>query len=59
MINAISYIIFIIFGFVAFRYSHIDQENVELQKNKWGRWADIHYESAMKKIVEESDSEKK
>ena len=55
MINRISYIIF---GFVGFRFSDIDQENVELQKNEWEKWADIHYESAMKKTVEESDSEK-
>ena len=55
MINPISYIIF---GFVGFRFSHIDQENVELQKNERAKWADIHYESAVKKTVEESDSEK-
>ena len=55
MINPFSYIIF---DFVGFRFSHIDQENVELLKNEWGKWADIHYESAMKKTVEESGSEK-
>ena len=55
MINPFSYIIF---GFVRFRFSHSDQENVGLQKNEWGRWADIHYESAVKKTVEESDSGK-
>ena len=55
MINRISYIIF---GFVGFRFSDIDQENVELQKNEWEKWPDIHYESAMKKTVEELDSEK-
>ena len=55
MINPFSYIIF---GFVWFRFSHSDQENVGLQKNEWGRWADIHYESAVKKTVEESDSGK-
>ena len=55
MINPISYIIV---GFVGFRFSHIDQENVELQKNERAKWADIHYESAVKKTVEESDSEK-
>ena len=55
MINPISYIIF---GFVGFRFSHIDQENVELQKNEWEKWANIHYESVVKKTVEESDSEK-
>ena len=49
MINPISHIIF---GFVGFRFSHIGQENVELQKNEWGKWADIHCESAMKKTVE-------
>ena len=47
-----------IFGFLAYRFSHIDQENVELQKNEWGRWADIHYKSAMKKTLEESGSKK-
>ena len=51
-------ITYIIFGFVWFRFSHSDQENVGLQKNEWGRWADIHYESAVKKTVEESDSGK-
>ena len=50
MISAIS---FIIFGFVGFKFSHIDQENVEQQKNEWGEWVDIHYESAKKKTVEE------
>ena len=55
MINPFSYIIF---GFVWFRFSHSDQENVGLQKNEWGKWADIHYESAVKKTVEESDSGK-
>ena len=50
MINPISYIIF---GFVGFRFSHIDQENVELQSNEWGKWADINYESAVKKTVEQ------
>ena len=55
MINPISYIIF---GFAGFRFSNIDQENVELQKNEWGNWADIHYKSAMKKTLEEADSEK-
>ena len=55
MINPISYIIF---GSVGFRFSHIGQENVELQKNGWGKWADIDYESTVKKTVEDSDSEK-
>ena len=55
MINPISYIIV---GFVGFRFSHIDQENVELQKNERAKWADIHYESAVKKTVEESGSKK-
>ena len=27
---------YIIFGFLGFRFCHIDQENVELQKNEWG-----------------------
>ena len=52
MINPISYIIV---GFVGFRFSHIDQKNVELQKNERAKWADIHYESAVKKTVEESE----
>ena len=34
MINAISYIIF---GFVEFKFSHIDQEKVESQKTEWGK----------------------
>ena len=55
MINPISYIIF---GSVRFRFSHIGQENVKLQKNEWGKWDDIHYESTVKKTVEDSDSEK-
>ena len=60
MINPFSYRTF---DFVGFMFSHIDQENVdqenvELQKNEWGKWAVIHYESAMKKTVEESGSEK-
>ena len=50
MINLISYIIF---GYVWFRFPHIDQENVEMQKNEWGKWAGIHYESAVKETVEE------
>ena len=41
-----------------FRFSHIDQENVELQKNEWGKWIDICYESVMKETIEESDYEK-
>ena len=45
-------------GFVGFRFSHIAQENVELQRNEWGKWAEIHYESAVKKTVEESGSKK-
>ena len=44
---------YIIFGYVWFRFSHIDQENVEMQKNEWGKWAGIHYESAVKETVEE------
>ena len=50
MINLISYIIF---GYVWFRFSHIDQENVEMQKNEWGKWAGIDYESAVKETLEE------
>ena len=34
MINAISYTIF---GFAEFNFSHIDQENVEPQKNELGK----------------------
>ena len=25
------------------RYSKIDQDNVEVLKEQWGKWADIHF----------------
>ena len=41
--------------FSNFRMSHIDQDNLHIEKEKWKQWADVYFEKVINHDIDESD----
>ena len=37
--------------------SHIDQDNLHIEKEKWKQWADVYFEKVINHDIDESDSD--
>ena len=37
------------------RMSHIDQDNLHIEKEKWKQWADVYFEKVINHDIDESD----
>ena len=39
------------------RISHIDQDNLHIEKEKWKQWADVYFEKVINHDIDQSDSD--
>ena len=37
--------------------SHIDQDNLHIEKEKWKQWTDVYFEKVINHDIDESDSD--
>ena len=43
--------------FSNWRMSHIDQDNLQIEKERWKQWADVYFEKVINHDIDESDSD--
>ena len=43
--------------FSNWRMSHIDQDNLQIERERWKQWADVYFEKVINHDIDESDSD--
>ena len=43
--------------FSNWRISHIDQDNLQIEKERWRQWADVYFEKVINHDIDECDSD--